>query len=368
MTVAASSTTSYIDEILNTTIAGNTANVQGGGIFHMFFSNFTPVIGAITNTIVANNVAGTDNDFQELGQVSSATYDLVQDPTGNSFTDGTNGNIVGHDPLLGVLTSNGGPTATMSLLAGSRAIDAGTNSGAPTTDQRGQPRPYNGVTDIGAFESQGSPDHPPVASNQSVSTNENVALDGQVSATDADGDSLTYSVVASPTAGTLTLNANGSFVYTPITSYSGSDSFTFRAFDGQAYSNVATVSITVNPAQPPVANNDSYSTPENTVISVGAPGVLGNDSDPNGLPLTAVLYTSPSHGNLTLNSDGSFTYTPTTGFLGTDSFAYEANNGQLDSNVATVTLTVGQAPVAVNDAYAIDENSSVTAAGTARRT
>jgi hypothetical protein len=352
-----------ISQILNTTIADNTAAVEGGGLFLATYANLIPVIGALTNTIIANNVAGTANDFEELGQVNSATYDLMQDPTGNNFTDGTNGNIVGHDPLLGALTNNGGPTETMSLLYGSPAIGAGTNVGAPSTDQRGLPRPDPGDNeiDIGAIEVQGVADHPPVASNQSVSTNEDTALNGRVSATDADGDPLTYSVVAVPSDGNLAFHSDGSFTYTPATAYSGSDSFTFRAFDGQAYSNIATVSITVNAIQPPVANPDSYSTSENTVLSAKAPGVLDNDTDPNNLPLTAVLYSSPSHGTLTLNSDGSFTYTPATGFLGTDSFAYEASDGQLDSNVATVTITVGQAPVAVNDAYAVDEDSSLAA-------
>ena len=87
--------------------------------------------------------------------------------------------------MLGVLATNGGPTATMSLLSGSPAIDAGTTTGAPSTDQRGLPRPGPGNpgVDIGAFEVQGTADHPPVASNQSVGTGVNTALNGQVSAT-----------------------------------------------------------------------------------------------------------------------------------------------------------------------------------------
>jgi hypothetical protein len=89
-----------------------------------------------------------------------------------------------------------------------------------------------------------------------------------------------------------------------------------------------------------VAADDAYSTDEDTPLSVAAPGVLGNDSDADGDPLTAVLVSDVSNGTLTLNSDGSFSYTPDGGFSGSDSFAYVANDGQADSNLATVSLTV----------------------------
>ena len=79
---------------------------------------------------------------------------------------------------------------------------------------------------------------------------------------------------------------------------------------------------------------------ENTALSIGAPGVLANDTDPNNLALTAVLVGGPVHGTLTLNSNGSFTYTPAAGYYGTDTFTYEASDGTATSNTATVTLTV----------------------------
>jgi VCBS repeat-containing protein len=89
-------------------------------------------------------------------------------------------------------------------------------------------------------------------------------------------------LVSGPANGSLTLNANGSFTYTPNADYSGSDSFTYRANDGSTSSNLATVTIVVNGA--PVAAGDSYSTSEDTPLSVAAPGVLANDSDVEGHP------------------------------------------------------------------------------------
>src|SRR5262249_31907265 len=112
-------------------------------------------------------------------------------------------------------------------------------------------------------------------------------------------------------------------------------------------SNVATVSLSVTAVNdPPVAVSDSYTTAEDTALTVGAPGVLGNDTDADGDPLRAVLVNGPANGTLTLNVDGSFTYTPNANWNGTDSFTYKVNDGTVDSNTVTVTLTV----TPVNDA------------------
>jgi serine protease AprX len=91
---------------------------------------------------------------------------------------------------------------------------------------------------------------------------------------------------------------------------------------------------------PPVANNDSYSTNEDTPLSVASPGVLGNDTDPDGDSLTAAVVTGPTAGSLSLSANGSFTYTPTPNFNGADSFVYRADDGRGGTAQATVTITV----------------------------
>ncbi len=96
----------------------------------------------------------------------------------------------------------------------------------------------------------------------------------------------------------------------------------------------------VGRAAAPVANNDSYQVMENNAISVSAPGVLANDTDADGNPLTAATTSNPVYGTVTMQSSGAFTYTPNNNFYGTDSFSYEANDGTTDSNTAVVTLTV----------------------------
>jgi VCBS repeat-containing protein len=111
---------------------------------------------------------------------------------------------------------------------------------------------------------------------------------------------------------------------------------------------------------PPIAGNDSYGTNEDTVLNVGAPGVLGNDSDPEGAPITAVLATNPSKGNVTLNSNGSFSYTPNANANGADSFTYRANDGSANSAPATVSINIA----AVNDPPVGNADSYGTSAGT----
>src|SRR4030095_14946040 len=115
----------------------------------------------------------------------------------------------------------------------------------------------------------------------------------------------------------------------------------------------------------PTAVADSYNTNEDTPLSVSAPGVLGNDTDPNSDPLTAVLVSGPTHSSsFTLNADGSFSYTPAANYNGSDSFTYKANDGSLDSNTVTVTITVtvgNDPPDAVNDTATVAEDSGANA-------
>jgi hypothetical protein len=142
------------------------------------------------------------------------------------------------------------------------------------------------------------------------------------------------------------LGADGGFRYCPDPNFSGTDQFTYQASDGALFSNIATVTFSVTALNnAPVANDDAYSTAEDVELTALAPGVLGNDTDPNGDPLTAVLVGGPSNGLLTLNADGSFTYTSAAGFVGTETFTYYAKDVTPISarNVAvTVTIAVNQ--------------------------
>ena len=173
--------------------------------------------------------------------------------------------------------------------------------------------------------------------------------------TDVDSSALTALLVASvaPSSGTLSPITNGGFTYTPANGFSGPATFTYRAVDNAtppSQSAIATVTITVTGVNDaPVAATDVYAATEDTVLTIAAPGVLGNDTDPDtGTTLTALLVAPPTHGSLTLNANGSFTYSPARDYQGPDVFRYRArDNGTppLQSNEANVTLNVGS----VND-------------------
>ncbi|MDB5339642.1 MAG: outer rane adhesin like protein [Planctomycetaceae bacterium] len=170
--------------------------------------------------------------------------------------------------------------------------------------------------------------------------------------TDADGDTLTARIGTSPAGGMVTLNSDGSFIYTPGMFFTGTDTFTYIANDGARDSSPATVTIST---PRPTAVNDSYTTRHDQSL-MSAISVLANDSSPNGM-LSAVLATSPAHGILTLNSSGGFSYMPNAGYAGVDSFTYYANDGSYNSTTAaTVAITVTDAtPVTVNDSYTLTD-------------
>src|SRR5690349_18114810 len=145
---------------------------------------------------------------------------------------------------------------------------------------------------------------PPVASAESYATAEDTALSVTgllADATDVDGDPLTPILVSGPAHGSLTLSSDGSFSSTTTANYNGSDSFVYKVNDGTADSNLATVTLTITPVNdPPIASAESYTTAEDTALSVS--GLLTDASDVDGDPLTPILVSGPSHGSLTLNS------------------------------------------------------------------
>ncbi|HQU47394.1 MAG TPA: Ig-like domain-containing protein, partial [Pirellulales bacterium] len=128
---------------------------------------------------------------------------------------------------------------------------------------------------------------------------------------------LSAVLISGPSDGSLTLNSDGSFTYSNFM-YAYGDSFTYEATEGTNYSNIATVSLSFSgSSQPTIVADDNYTVVHDRTLNVSAAnGVLAGASDPNGLHLTAVLTSAPSSGSLTLNSDGSFSYTPATHYVG----------------------------------------------------
>jgi hypothetical protein len=188
-----------------------------------------------------------------------------------------------------------------------------------------------------------------VADSYSVQQNAtlNVAVSGVLlNDSNPNGNtSLAVTAVNGPLFGALTLNStNGSFTYAPNPNFSGTDSFTYKLADStnsiaSPTSSTATVTINVIPV-PPVVMASTFTMQEDDLLLVAQPGVLLGASDPNNLPLTAVLVSSTQNGTLVLDPGGGFSYMPHFAFVGVDSFTFEASNGALKSNLGTVTINV----------------------------
>jgi VCBS repeat-containing protein len=217
----------------------------------------------------------------------------------------------------------------------------------------------------------------PIAVDDAVTTDEDVPVDINVLAndTDPDGDDTldptSVTIVDLPANGTVTVNPEtGVVTYTPNENFNGTDSFTYTVADNEGLvSEPATVTITINPVNDdPIAQDDSFATSIDTLLTgnVLADNGNGADSDPDGDTLTVIQVngilldgspiTLPSGATLTVNSDGSFTYTPSSS--GTDSFTYTISDGNGGIATATVTIAIAggnTSPTAQDDFFETDE-------------
>ena len=221
---------------------------------------------------------------------------------------------------------------------------------------------------------------PILAVNDINTTPQNAAVSGQVLTNDiGSGLTVTTTPIANPANGSVVLNANGTYTYTPTTGYSGTDSFKYKICDNLTPQkcDTALVTITIIPPvvagqnAPPVAQNDTKQT------FVGAPvsgSVLSNDFDPNAgqtLTVTTTPVSPPVNGTVVLNANGTYTYTPAPGFSGADYFTYKVcDNGSpvlcsdatvyLDIVPKTTSATANNKPVAGDDAGTTPKNIAIT--------
>ncbi|MFC1757753.1 tandem-95 repeat protein [Planctomycetota bacterium] len=167
---------------------------------------------------------------------------------------------------------------------------------------------------------------------------------------DLNGDSIAATLVETTQHGSLTFKADGTFRYEPDSDFSGTDSFSYRAVDQFGQSELTTVELTVEPVNDsPIAADDEYVLGLDRQLNAStAKGVLSNDSDIDGDALTAVLVTLPLHGQLVLNSDGSFSYEATVAAT-VDQFTYVATDGDLSSAPRTVTISSNPPTITVGE-------------------
>ncbi len=274
------------------------------------------------NTPVAITLSGTDIEKSPL------TFSIISGPTKGTLT-GTAPNLT-YSP---VASSNGSDSFTYRVSDGTAVSGDATVSITVTT-----------VNDQ------------PIANSQSVNTSEDTPLPIVLGGNDKDLDPLTFTVIAGPTKGTLT-GTPPDLTYTPSKDYHGSDQFTFVANDGTADSPLATISIAVSASNDaPVALAASYKTAEDAPIEIEIVG-----TDPEGATLNYTIVTGPTHGSLA-GTPPNVTYSPVTNYHGPDSFTFMVNDGTLNSQPATVSISVtpvNDVPVAAGKAATTDEDTPV---------
>ena len=315
---------------------------------------------ALVNGEVENEDGNMEPAANELLEVVVASGETVAD---NNFIEG--GLEDGFASIVWFFASSGSPeeafreaVAMGEENAGNVELAQAIRAVSPETVIPEEPDDPN--TDVDA----------PIAQNDAFSLVEDGELslsgDAGVLANDTDPNeaTLTVTVEATTTNGTLLLGTNGSVDYVPNADFNGTDSFTYNVSNGTSIS-MATATITVTPVDDPIdAVDDVFTLNEDEVFTASAAdGVLANDSDVDGDIVSTSVSVAPVDGNLTLNDDGSLSYTPSLNFAGTDSFTYEIIDVGGNTSAATVTLEVrpvNDAPTVVDDSYSTAEGEVLT--------
>ncbi|HEU4552852.1 MAG TPA: Ig-like domain-containing protein, partial [Chitinophaga sp.] len=282
------------------------------------------------DTPVSGSVSGTDIDGDVL------TYAKSTDPTHGSVVVGSDGTYTYtpeanyHGPDNFDITINDG------------------NGGAATVTVNITVTPVNDA---------------PTGTGDSKTTLEDTPVSGAVTGTDIDGDVLAYTKATDPGHGSVVVDADGTYTYTPEANYHGADNFDITISDGNGGTATVTVNITVSPVNDaPTGTGDSQTTPEDTPVS-GA--VTGTDIDSDAL--TYAKATDPVHGSVVVGADGVYTYTPEANYHGSDNFDIIISDGNGGTATVTVSITVtpvNDAPTGTGDSETTLEDTPVSGAVT----
>ncbi|WP_279717445.1 Ig-like domain-containing protein, partial [Chelonobacter oris] len=197
----------------------------------------------------------------------------------------------------------------------------------------------------------------PVANNSEITTPEDTKIEGKLpEATDKENDPVTYTVNAEPTNGTVVIDTNGNYTYTPKDNFHGKDEFTYTVNDGKGGTNTYTVTVNVTPVNDaPVGEDDTIGTPINTPITKTLP--IATDADGDNLTY-GKGDKEPTNGKVEINEDGSYTYTPNNEFSGEDSFTYTVKDGKGGEDTHTVTVNVEPRPIKAETTAVIEDGDT----------
>ncbi|MFT4924767.1 MAG: hypothetical protein ACI8WB_000851 [Phenylobacterium sp.] len=312
------------------------------------------------NDNAVSNVASVELTISAVNDAPLANNDSAQTSQGQAVTIDVLSNdsdIDGQLDSTSVVVSNGPANGSTAVASNGQITYTPTGSFAGTDSFDYQVTDNEGATSTATVTiTVTNVNDAPVANDQTINTVEDTEVGFSLDGSDADGDTLTYTLLSQPQNGTLT-GTGGNMNYTPAANVSGTESFTYSVNDGLVESNTATVTIivaVVNDA--PTVVDQSVNTNEDSPLTITLAG-----SDIEGDALTFTVASGPSNGQLS-GTAADLTYTPNANFNGSDSFTYTANDGALDSNTATVSISIGasnDAPQAIAQALTLREDQSV---------
>ncbi|WP_295539006.1 Ig-like domain-containing protein [uncultured Pseudacidovorax sp.] len=336
-----------------------TVSITVGGV------NDAPVPAADTNR------TGEDTTLRVAANAGVLVNDV--DPDGDSMSVSRvsigNSTVDAGKPIegqWGTLTLNADGSYTYAPNAAAQTLGAGASGKDVFTYTVTDPSGATASTTL-TLTVDGANDAP-VAPNQSRTTPEDTPLTGKIVATDVDGDALSFTKASDPTHGTVTVNADGSYVYQPAPDYNGNDSFSVTVNDGKGGVVVSRVDIVVTPLDDtPALSNDFARTPEDTPVKID---VLANDTDVDGDKLSIIAVdgkdisagpVAVTGGVVSLNADGTLLYTPNKDYNGNPTFTYTATDGRtpVTATVSVEVTPVNDAPLAVNDKVNTAEDTPI---------
>jgi VCBS repeat-containing protein len=293
-------------------------------------STGSPVIGTIADQELGAGVTSDPLAFT-VGDAETAATDLIVTAASSDQAVVADGDLI-----------LGGSGADRTVTVGAGAAGTAT-IGLTVTDGEGKSAVSSFVVTVSAVADPPPADPTPTAADDNAETTEDAPLDAAtVLANDSDPAdlNLTAVLVDDVSHGELTLNADGTFSYSPAANYHGSDSFTYRADNGAQQSASATVTITIDAENDaPVAVDDDVTIDQSATPTASLIDVLTNDTDADGDPLGLTDVGAPTHGTASI-VDGVISYTPEPLFQGVDSFTYAIADGNEGSATGTVTVTV----------------------------
>ncbi len=361
-------------------VSGDTATGTTDGVFESASGSILVEIpGPVSRIEISYANGDTAQQAVLISDVEFSTVDVADDlPVAEDDTATTpEDTAVVIDVLSNDSDPDGQPLTVTSATATNGTVTInpdGTLTYTPDTDYNGpdtilytieDPDGNEDTAEVAVTVTPDGVNSDPVAVDDTVDTDidTSVTLDPTDNDSDPDGDPITLTDIGTPTNGTATLNPDGTVTYTPDTGFVGEDTIPYTIEDGEGGTDTGEIIVTVDDPSntPPVAVNDTASTPLDTPITVTP---LANDSDPDGDPLTVSSIGTPSSGTAVLNPDGTVTYTPEPGFEGTVTIPYTAIDPDGATGTAEIIVTVGDPdntpPVAVDDEAETDLDTAIT--------